>query len=323
VQKLAAVSIDLDEIDCYAAIHGLGEAGLVSPESLRAVYLRTMPRWMGLFDELGVPATFFAIGRDLDYAENRAELRRLRVLGHEIANHSLNHYYDLTRRSPEVQRAEVEGGADAIEAAVGVRPVGFRAPGYTITDGLFAVLQAAGVLYDSSVFPCPPYYFAKATALAAIGLRGRTSHSVLDDPRVLTAPADPYRIGTPYYRRGNGLLELPIGVTGGLSGRLPFIGTSVVMSGSFGARQLAKLAGARDFVNLELHGIDLADAEADGLEGLVPHQPDLRRPYAEKRAALSEAIRTLQLSGFTFVYIGLASLRVCFSWSVYMWVVVV
>jgi peptidoglycan/xylan/chitin deacetylase (PgdA/CDA1 family) len=309
VQKLAAVSVDLDEVDCYAAIHGLELDGGLPATSLRAVYQRALPRLVALFGELGIPATFFAIGRDLEHADNRAELRRLHTLGHEIANHSHHHYYDLTRRSRAVQRAEVVGGADVIEDAVGVRPTGFRAPGYTITDQLFEVLAAAGVAYDSSVFPCPPYYFAKAAALALIRLGGRKSHSVLDDPRVLTAPADPYRIGTPYARRGTGLLELPIGVTSSLSGRLPFIGTSVVMAGTAGAAQLAKLASARAFVNLELHGIDLADAAEDGLLPLAPHQPDLRRSAIEKRAALSAAIRTLQARGFAFVTLAEAARR--------------
>jgi hypothetical protein len=138
-------------------------------------------------------------------------------------------------------------------------------------------------------------------------LSGRASKSVLDHPRVLFAPADPYRIGSRYSRRGDGLIELPIGVTGALSARLPFIGTSVIMSGVAGARRLAALASARDFVNFELHGIDLADAHEDGLAGLAPHQPDLRRTAAEKRAALAAAVSTLRERGFEFVTLAQAA----------------
>jgi peptidoglycan/xylan/chitin deacetylase (PgdA/CDA1 family) len=296
-QKLAAVSVDLDEVDCYTAIHGLDSEAVPA----HAVYDRALPRLLSLFEELEVPATFFAIGRDLARAENAARLRELHRAGHEIANHSLNHHYDLTRRPPDEQRREVEGGADAVEAAVGARPVGFRAPGYTITDSLFRVLEASGAVYDSSVFPCPAYYLAKTAAIAWIGLRGRKSHSVVDDPRVLFAPADPYAVGRPYYRRGAGLLELPIGVTGEATGRLPFIGTSVVLSGPTFARRLTALAAARSFVNLELHGIDLADAQQDGLGGLAAHQPDLRRSAADKRAALRASIEALRERGYKFV----------------------
>jgi peptidoglycan-N-acetylglucosamine deacetylase len=295
--KLASVSVDLDEIDNYAAIHGL--SGLSLPRS--PIYRSALPRLSALFAELDVRATFFAIGRDLADRGNAARLRELAAQGHEIANHSLSHLYDLTRRDADTQRREVVGGADAIEAAVGVRPTGFRAPGYTITDGLFEVLERAGVKYDSSVFPCPSYYFAKASAIGLIKLRGSESRSVIDDPRVLRAPADPYRIGQPYYRRGEGLVELPVGVTGDLTLRLPYIGTTVVLGGARGARALTALACARDFVNLELHGIDLSDADEDGLTALAPYQPDLRRSARTKRAALLAACTELKRRGYRFV----------------------
>jgi peptidoglycan/xylan/chitin deacetylase (PgdA/CDA1 family) len=296
VTKLAAVSVDLDEIDCYAAIHGLS-----LDASRDAVYTRALPRLVALFDELGIRATFFAIGRDLEGEANQQRLRALHGQGHEIANHSLSHFYDLTRRSRAVQAAEVTGGADVIEAAVGARPVGFRAPGYTVNDGLLEVIAASGASYDSSVFPCPAYYLAKASVIGWMRARGRTSRSVVDHPKVLLAPADPYRIGKHYQRRGTGLLELPIGVTPTCTGRLPVIGTSVVSAGERGARMLASLLGLRDFVNLELHGIDLADAEQDNLEALVPYQHDLRLTAERKRAALKCALLQLKTQGFRFV----------------------
>jgi peptidoglycan/xylan/chitin deacetylase (PgdA/CDA1 family) len=305
-EKLAAVSVDIDEIDNYAAIYGLSGALDVS---LTAVYDKALPRLAQLFAELDVPCTFFAIGRDLAREENAEALRALHGRGHEIANHSLNHLYDLTRRDRTTQQREISGGADAIEAAVGVRPVGFRAPGYTVSDALFEVMAAAGVQYDSSVFPCPPYYFAKAAAIGLIKLRGRESRSIVDDPRVLTAPAEPYHVGRPYYRRGAGLLELPIGVSGDLSMRLPYIGTTVALAGERGARRLSALASARPFVNLELHGIDLADADEDGLRGLVPYQQDLKRSAAQKRLALAAAIEELKQRGYRFVTLAEAARR--------------
>lgn len=301
---LAAVSVDLDEIGCYAAIHGLEPPG---EDAARAIYRKAVPRLADLFDELGIPATFFAIGTDLD-AENREVLAGLRARGHEIANHSLTHLYDLTRRSKDEITREVAGGIEAIERAVGEAPVGFRAPGYTIDDTVFEVLDELGVRYDSSVFPCPAYYLAKATAIGAIRLAGRHSQSVVDDPRVLSAPAEPYRTGRPYWRHGSGVLELPIGVT--MATRLPYIGTSVVLGGRGGARLLTRGMLGRELVNLELHGIDLADAHEDGLEWLAPHQLDLRLPGAVKREALVAAVQMLKDDGYRFVTLADAAERV-------------
>jgi hypothetical protein len=51
---------------------------------------------------------------------------------------------------------------------------------------------------------------------------------------------------------------------------------------------------SRAFFNLELHGIDLADADADELPvELVQRQPDLRRSLAEKRSALADVLQRL------------------------------
>ncbi|HEU5073351.1 MAG TPA: hypothetical protein VFU02_04250, partial [Polyangiaceae bacterium] len=55
-----------------------------------------------------------------------------------------------------------------------------------------------------------------------------------------------------------------------------------------------------DFVNLELHGIDLLEAQ-DGLELLARHQPDLRVPLARKRAVFETVIDVLRARGFHFV----------------------
>jgi len=301
--RLAAVSVDLDEIPCYAAIHGLPSP---PAHAARAIYDKALPRLERLFESEGIPATFFAIGSDLDET-NAARLASLARAGHEIANHSFGHRYDLTRLDRASIRREIERGMDAIERACGVRPEGFRAPGYTITDTVFEVLEELGVAYDSSVFPCPAYYAPKAAVIGALELLGRPSRSIVDDPRVLSAPADPYRVGRPYWRRGGGMLELPIGVTRLL--RLPYIGTSVVLSGTKGARLLTRAIAGRPLVNLELHGIDLADAREDGLELLVPHQPDLRRSAASKEAALRAAIGSLRDAGYRFVTLREAAAR--------------
>lgn len=296
--RLAALSIDLDEIPCYAAIHGLAPP---DGHAAHAVYRNALPRVEALLDALGIRATFFAIGSDLDEAEAAAAIGRLHRRGHEIANHSFWHRYDFSRGTPEAIRDDVARGRDAIAAVTGEAPVGFRAPGYNVVDAVFDALADLGVAYDSSVFPCPAYYAARAAAIAWIGARGRHSTSLVGDAGVLRAPADPYRVARPYWRRGDRTLELPIGVTRGASGRLPFIGTTLVLSDPARAAWLTRRIVGRPLVNLELHGIDLADAEQDGLGFLSRHQPDLRRPVAHKRASLVAAITTLRDAGYAFV----------------------
>lgn len=292
--RLAAVSIDLDEIHHYYAIHGLG-----SPErAAHLVYDRAVPRAVDFAEGLGVPLTFFTVGRDLERPENAETARALLARGHELGNHSLSHHYDLTLRDRPAMEREVLGGIDAIVRATGTRPSGFRAPGYLMNDELVRVLAALGVGYDSSVFPSPAYYAAKALKLVALKLRGRTSRSVRGSSSMLLAPARPYRLGAPYWKRGSGLPELPIQVMPGT--RLPYIGTSLVLAGADGARLMTRTLMLEPFVNLELHGIDFLGAD-DELEVLAPHQPDARLSRPAKVGALTAAIELLRKMGFSFL----------------------
>ena len=293
--RLCAVSVDLDEIPNYYAIHGLPEP-LGPAKSL--VYDVAIDRVRSFASERSIPLTLFAIGSDLARAAAAAKVRAASDAGIEVANHSLDHRYDLVRLGPDNIRVQIEEGAKAIERATGVPPVGFRCPGYTVTDQVLDVLLELGVTYDSSVFPCPAYWAAKTAKISLIALRGRTSRSIVDTPAVLMAPARPYRVGRPYWRRGHGLLELPVQVTRGL--RLPFFGTTITLGGARLARRLARMCIGEPLVNLELHGIDVLDA-GDGLEDLRAHQPDVRVPKERKLEALSAAVEELRGAGYSFV----------------------
>jgi peptidoglycan/xylan/chitin deacetylase (PgdA/CDA1 family) len=292
--RLCAVSVDLDEIPNYFAIHGLEpDRGVAT-----AVYDVALDRLESLASGLGIPLTLFAVGSDLERPEAAARLAAARARGHEIANHSLDHRYDLVRLGADAIAEQIERGASAIARATGEAPVGFRAPGYTITDEVFGVLRELGVTYDSSVFPCPAYWTAKTAAIGLIALRRRTSRSIVDTPAVLLAPTRPYFVGTPYWTRGSGTLELPIQVTRGA--RLPFIGTTITLAGPGRARLLARMCVGDPLVNLELHGIDVLDEE-DGLGPLRPHQPDVRVPRARKLEALGAVVEVLRDAGYSFV----------------------
>jgi len=301
--RLASISIDLDEVPRYAAIHGLQTP---PGPAAHAVYDRCVPRLTAWLDDESIRATFFAIGEDLDRNDNRHTVATLHQEGHEIGNHSHHHHYDLTRRAAADIGDEVERGAAIIEEVCGKRPTGFRAPGYTVSDVLFSALERSGVEYDSSVFPCPSYYAAKAAALAAIKVRGRKSESILDTPAVLRAPRDPYRVGRPYWRRGDGMLELPIGVT---PLQLPYIGTSLVLGGERIAETLTRQMLGRGLINLELHGFDVADAAEDGLEALAPHRADLRRTATDKLRSLRAAIRVIREADYELVTLDEAAGR--------------
>ena len=292
--RLASVSVDLDPLRCYYQIHGLG----VCPETFSDVILaRALPRFLEVFDRFGIRSTLFVVGSDaLDGMAGRPLLRKAAQLSHELGNHSFSHPYALSRLSPqdiESELAACEQVLDELRPSPS-GPCGFRAPGYELSVPLLQSLLSAGYRYDSSVFPCPPYYLLKLSVLGLLALRGQQSASIVGSPWQQLAPTQPYR-PSPHNPNRSGdakIVELPVAVTPAL--RLPAIGTFLLLSKPL-RRVLLRGMTRQPFFNLELHGIDLIDAKLDGIPAeLVAKQPDLQLSLWQKMAALGEILRFLQ-----------------------------
>ena len=292
MRRLCSISIDLDPLACYYAIHGLGEP---RPELRDVVLRRALPRFAELLARRNLHATLFIVGSDLAAdGPGRSQLRELAQAGHELANHSTTHPYDMARLGRERVDEEIRRTHGLIGDLTGAPPVGFRAPGYDLSPTMVDALLALGYRYDSSIFPAPLYWGAKAAIMAAMALGGRSTGAVLADPRALLAPTEPYRpsASAPWRRGQAPLVELPVSVTPWA--RIPAIGTSVLLAPTaLRARLLESMRGRR-FFNFELHGIDLLDADDDGIPGeLVARQPDLRAPLVAKRRALEATLDRL------------------------------
>jgi hypothetical protein len=299
--KRCAISVDLDSVACYYRIHALG----TPPMELEHVILeRALPRAAKLFHDRGIAVTWFVVGRDVDgdvaladhhaRAANAERLRALAAAGDELGNHSYSHPYDLARLADDAIDDEIARCDTVLRAITGRGVRGFRAPGYDVSPAMLDVLARLGYRYDSSVFPAPGYYAAKAGVMAVLAAIGRPSGAVMTNPRALLAPIDPYRpaMSAPWKRGQAPVVELPVAVT--KWARVPAIGTSLlVLPAAIRARIVAAMHD-RSFFNFELHGIDFADAVIDGIPGeLVARQPDLRLPIAEKLDRLGRLLDEL------------------------------
>jgi peptidoglycan-N-acetylglucosamine deacetylase len=309
--KHCAISIDLDAVGCYYRIHGLGPA----PAELEHVIMeRALPRAANLFAGRGLHVTWFVVGRDADAdavlpdraarVANAARLKTLADYGDELANHSYSHPYELARLDDDTIDSEIAGCDRVLRAILGAAPRGFRAPGYDLSPAMLESLARRGYRYDSSIFPAPGYYVAKAAVMGALALAGRPSGAVMTNPRALAAPARPYRPAmTAPWRRGQApIVELPVAVTPWT--RLPAIGTTLIVAPAPVRTRLVSAMARRGFFNFELHGIDFADADKDGIPGeLVDRQPDLRVPIADKLSRLEAILDEL---GRTWTFATLA-----------------
>lgn len=279
--RRAAINVDVDSLYLYYRIHGLPEH-----QATDVVWRRGVARFAELFDRLGVSATFFVVARDLEDSRTARDMaEQLVKAGHEIGSHSHTHPYDLVRLHDRALEVELATSHGILSEVRGSPVAGFRAPGYTMTPRVLRALVSAGYRYDSSIFPCPPYYLAKLGVLALMALQGRRSHSIIGPPQVMWEKRLPHA-------RPEGIHEFPVTVLPGI--RFPVIGTSLLTLGERGYDLIRPLLMRVPFVNLELHGIDLCDLTSDGIDPVLLKQPDLRVPLAKKLALFERVFTDLR-----------------------------
>lgn len=214
MKPLATLSLDLDDEWSYRKTHG--DPGW---QDLPTYLDRAVPLALELLAEQELRITFFLVGQDAARERHHDVLGAIPAAGHEIGNHSFHHDPWLHRYARAEVDSEIARAEEAIGEATGVRPIGFRGPGYSVTADVLEILWSRGYRYDASTLPtflgplARAYYFLRADLPAdERRKRGALFGSVRDGLR----PLRPYRLAT-----GEGqLLEIPVTTFPGL--RTPF-----------------------------------------------------------------------------------------------------
>ncbi len=204
----ATISIDLDNQWSYMKTHG--DAGWDSFPTYMDVVI---PRILTALRERQIRATFFIVGQDAARPENAAAFKSLAMAGHEIGNHSFHHETWLHMRPEDEIASEIATAAQQIEHVTGVRPVGFRGPGYGCSETLLHVLKRQGYEYDASTLPtflgplARAYYFLTARlSLEEKRKRSKLFGTIRDGLR----PLRPYRWRLASESSTNALIEIPV-----------------------------------------------------------------------------------------------------------------
>lgn len=163
-QPLASISLDLDNKWSYLKTHGDPEW-----ESLPSYFPQVVPRILSFLDDRELKITFFVVGQDAELETNHASITSIAQAGHEIANHSFHHEPWLHLYSPNELEREFERSEMAIRRLTGVQTVGFRGPGFSLSNEVLRMLIRRGYRYDGSTFPtylgpiARAYYFFKSS----------------------------------------------------------------------------------------------------------------------------------------------------------------
>ena len=149
-QAVHTVSIDLED---WFHVCGLKQQPYIPPDAWRI--RRATEVLLDLFAEFRVKTTFFVLG---SVAEAEPELvHNIHRQGHEIASHGYSHRL-VHELSPEQFSEELHKTEAVIMGITGSRPVGFRAPQWSVpahTPWFDGILAQRGYLYDSSRNPLP------------------------------------------------------------------------------------------------------------------------------------------------------------------------
>ena len=151
-KRLGTIQVDVDSFWAIAENAGVS----ASKNAACGIYELAIPRFLELFRQFDIRATFFVIGKDLLNRKNIEILQEALRQGHEVANHTMNHITDRAFSSLPLEKRieEIKLSHNAIFENIGVKPVGFKAPAYSlVSEEVLKVLDEEGYLYDSSAMP--------------------------------------------------------------------------------------------------------------------------------------------------------------------------
>lgn len=179
-------------------------------QSFPSYFDLAVPRILDVLARHNFKITFFIVGQDAALEKNHAALRSIAAAGgHEIANHSFHHEPWLHLYTAEDVNAEIARAEDAIAAATGVRPTGFRGPGFSVSETVLETLKARGYAYDASTFPtflgpvARAYYFFNSNFSKEEREKRRSLYGTISDGLRSLKPYE-------WQLKNGALLELPV-----------------------------------------------------------------------------------------------------------------
>jgi len=202
--RFVSLSFDLDDKWSY-----LKTRGDPSWRSFPSYMHVVVPRALGLLKSWGLTITFFIVGQDAALPRNAGHLRAIAEAGHEIGNHSFHHEPWLHLYSEAQLREEIGSAEEAILAATGVQPMGFRGPGYSVSPSVSKVLCDLGYSYDASLLPTFVGPFARAYYFLSARLNETQKHErkiLFGTLRDGFQPLRPYRV----LSGERSLVEIPV-----------------------------------------------------------------------------------------------------------------
>ena len=204
MNNVATLSFDLDDKWTYLKTHGDP-----SWENFPSYHDIVIPRVLTILEKKNLKITFFLVGQDAAIDKNTEILKRISDSKHEIGNHSFNHdpwLHLYTEKQIETDFLKAE---ENIEKVTGLKPIGFRGPGFSLSQATLNILEKRGYLYDATILPSYIAPLARAYFLMKSKLKKEEKDkrkSLFGNFRSGLYPNKPF-----YWKSDSGqLLEIPV-----------------------------------------------------------------------------------------------------------------
>lgn len=280
-KKYCAISVDVDSFSSILKFNGEDKSKYGSYDP---VYEKSIPRFLQLFEDHGIRATFFIVAEDCMEKSKADMVKMIYDRGHEIANHSLSHSFAFSMLKPSEKEEDIKKSTRMIKDACGRSPVGFRVPGYDIDEVTLEILEKEKYSYDSSLYKFFLYPILRRISylkVGAVAKKDMFKNMVKELCDSIFHPMTPYFPKGDNFRkdgRNNSIIEIPLSVTPFLN--IPFNTTFLFMTGrglfDFGL-WLTKNRGLG--INYNFHPTDIIDTEEDKVS--LKH-PGTEVPFRKK-----------------------------------------
>jgi len=267
MSNTGCISIDVDTLSSIYKGQGCTRPGGYTFAEFRS----GVENMLKFFEKYGISTTMFMVGNDFLNKKNHDAIKAIRDAGHEIANHSMTHPQGFRYLSSEEKTRELDEMSNICESVIGIRPIGFRSPGWNIDDSTIPVLNELGYTYDSSVFPTFLMPLLKLSHWASMSRQPHHVRTTMGQLNYMFAPRVPYHVRDRSLQKPgeNKLIEFPLSVSPVL--RIPFFATLLLFTGKrFFDYLYRAIKSAGLPIHFQMHLSDFIDYSLPELQDQMP-----------------------------------------------------
>ena len=258
LKKYSVMVIDIDTIDnVRTSVTEYSDRDEFILSGARLItYEYAAKRFADLLEKNNIKGTFFFRGIDLNNSMVKKLVSSLHKNGHEIGNHTTNHYKDLIKLEYKKKFNEIFETHKKIADITGESPIGYKAPAYLMDLDTYNLLYELGYKYSASIQTGLFFIYLQFV----VNILYKRNNRFQDMKTLFKAPRKPYNPYSIIYNMDNKkIIEFPVNVIPLIS--FPYT-LSIIPSSVFFMKIMTKLTQLFNQLNIiEFHDFEFGTME--------------------------------------------------------------